>query len=88
METLSINDSTPLTTHQARAHQPPHIARTTPSTLPDIHSKPVPIEGTWKRISRIAREIDTIMEEAVGEKRGAGGIESQSELLKKEGFHR
>ena len=86
LESLSLNDTAPLATQNACAHQPlpsQPTSRVPLSVLFDNNLVPVVKETTWKRITRKDIGSDTVMEDLVGEKRRTDIINSQSELLKK-----
>ena len=72
--------------HQAKVYTRTALAKSsnqqTLSPLSDMSTYNVPQEGRWKRIARAEGGSDTIMEEAVGDKRINRDGESQPELLK------
>ena len=86
LEALSIHESTPLVSQDARANQPllkRSATRVPLSVLPDRINIPENKVATWKRINRTDMGTDVIMEDSVGEKRNADIFDSQTELLKK-----
>ena len=68
---------------QARAQLNPSLPRAPLGVILDNQNRSVHAEGLWKRIIRTEIRMDTIMTEAVGEKRLAGETECLPELPKK-----
>ena len=68
---------------QARAQLNPSLPRAPLGVISDYQNRSMYVEGSWKRITRTETGTDTIMTEAVGEKRLAGETECLPELPKK-----
>ena len=71
---LHVETHAPLNTSLSRA----------PQAMPsNLQTRPVHVEGSWKRVVRTEIGTDTVMTEAVGEKRVAEETDSLLELPKK-----
>ena len=81
-ESPSIQDSNEVYS-QAHAQLNPSLPRAPLAVISDNQNKPVHAKGSWKRIVRTEIGTDTVMTEAVGEKRLAGETECLLELPKK-----
>ena len=82
LEFLTINEGGSYTKVYSRAHNFPPLKCCPASTLADISNSLELNTRRWKRVNRAETESDTVMEDAVGEKR-SGREEDQPELLKK-----
>ena len=82
LEFLSFNEGVSHTKVYSRAHNFPPLKCYPASALADISNSPELNTRRWKRVNRAETESDTVMEDAVGEKR-SGREEDQPELLKK-----
>ena len=71
---LHVEARAPLNTSYPRAPQ---------AMTSNLQTRPVHVEGSWKRVVRTEIGADTVMSEAVGEKRVAEETESLLELPKK-----
>ena len=69
LESLSLNDTTPLATQNAHQPLPSEPTSCVPlSVLSDNNLVPIVKETTWKRITKKDIGSDTIMKDLVGEK--------------------
>ena len=82
LESSSIKDSNELHA-QARAPLNISLPRAPQAMTSNNQTRPVHVEGSWKRVVRTEIGTDTVMTEVVGEKRVAGETESLLELPKK-----
>ena len=82
IESPSIKDSKELHV-EARAPLNTSLPRATQAMTSNLQTRPVHVEGSWKRVVRTEIGTDTVMTEAVGEKRVDEETESLLELPKK-----
>ena len=82
IESPPIKDSKEL---HVEAHAPLNTSLSrAPQAMPsNLQTRPVHVEGSWKRVVRTEIGTDTVMTEAVGEKRVAEETDSLLELPKK-----
>lgn len=82
LKSVTINERPPQAKVYTRAAHSKSPTRVPLSPLSDVSNYNVTHEGRWKRITRTEWGSDTIMEEAVGDKRVNRDEGSQPELLK------
>ena len=82
LEFWTINEGGSSKRVYSRAHNSSPLKCRPASALADISNIPELNTRRWKRVNRAETESDTVMEDAVGEKR-SGREEDQPELLKK-----
>ena len=68
---------------QARAQLNPSLSHAPLGVISNLQNRSTHAEGTWKRMTKTETRTDTIMTEAVGEKRLVGETECLPELPKK-----